>query len=169
MAKRGRKAGAVINPIEKVPAPEPWPEPPTDVEEQAREAVSPVAPMVNVVIDGKAVAEAIVGAMANETAGAEIVGSSIPVAHAGDPVAMAAKAMGLAPEEVAASSVTGDSVVIVTRGGRKLRWPEDLARARALTQPERDGMRRGQKRPCASWTPKQPGCDCAHCTGKDGQ
>jgi hypothetical protein len=38
--------------------------------------------------------------------------------------------------------VTEDGVVIVTRGGRKLRWPGDEDRATSLTPEEKDGVPR---------------------------
>ena len=48
--------------------------------------------------------------------------------------------LGLSPEHVASRRVDGASVVIVTKGGVKLRWPQDIARAKALTQSQKDGQ-----------------------------
>jgi hypothetical protein len=48
--------------------------------------------------------------------------------------------LGLLPEHVASSRVYGESLVIVTKGGTKLRWPQDIERAKTLTQSQKDGQ-----------------------------
>jgi hypothetical protein len=84
---------------------------------------------------------------ANETAGAEIVGKPIHLEAVNEAARLfpligerVLPDLGLLPEHVAVHRLDGDSVVIVTRGGSKLRWPDDIARARALTQSQKDGQ-----------------------------
>ena len=84
----------------------------------------------------------------NETAGAEIVAKPLPSERTGvyDKLregyllAVACKELGLLPEHIAAHRFDLAEVVIVTRGGVKLRWPDDIERARALPQPQKDGQ-----------------------------
>ncbi len=55
--------------------------------------------------------------------------------------------LGLLPEHVAAHRLDGASVILVTRGGVKLRWPDDIERAKTLTQSQKDGQFPGGKNP----------------------
>jgi len=55
---------------------------------------------------------------------------------------MAIVAFDLKRADVLDHRLTEDGVVIVTRGGRKLRWPGDEAKAAALTPEEKDGIPR---------------------------
>jgi hypothetical protein len=80
--------------------------------------------------------------------GFEPVGAGVCVPETPYPTeAIARVALGLEPEHVLTIRVDGASVVLVTRGGMKLTWPQDIARARALTQAQKDGQWPGGKAP----------------------
>lgn len=55
---------------------------------------------------------------------------------------IAIPAFGLKREHVLGHRLTEDGVVIITRGGRKLRWPGDEQKAAALEPQEKDGIPR---------------------------
>lgn len=66
----------------------------------------------------------------------------------------ALKAFGLKREEVLDFRAHEDTLVIVTRGGRKLTYPEDVAKAGLLSPEEKDGVAR---KPAPSFfTPTPP-------------
>jgi hypothetical protein len=65
------------------------------------------------------------------------------------PVLAAAKALGLKPLHVAAFKERADSITIVTKGGSKLKFPDDTLRqegkpskAELLSEPQKDGIPR---------------------------
>jgi len=55
--------------------------------------------------------------------------------------------LGLLPEHVAAHRLDVGKVNLITRGGVKLRWPDDIERAKLLTQSQKDGQHPGGKNP----------------------
>jgi hypothetical protein len=59
-----------------------------------------------------------------------------------EPLQGAILCFGLKRADVLEHRLTEDGVVIVTRGGRKLRWPGDEDRAASLTPEEKDGVPR---------------------------
>ncbi len=73
----------------------------------------------------------------------------------------ARRMLGLLPEDVLAGRVRPEDgkVVVVTRGGVKLVWPDDIEKARTLTQSQKDGQWPGGKDPSSKpWNepPKDP-------------
>jgi len=55
---------------------------------------------------------------------------------------MAIQCFGLKRDHVLGHRLTEDGVVVITRGGRKLRWPGDEEKAAALTDTDKDGISR---------------------------